>query len=83
MAVANAHRRQHQLAVLFFDLDRFKLINDSLAIRQVIGCCRRWPGGWGLRCGRGYGGPLGGDEFIVLCPSWAEAATRPRWQARC
>jgi diguanylate cyclase (GGDEF)-like protein/PAS domain S-box-containing protein len=29
-ALAHAQRRQHQLAVVFIDLDRFKLVNDSL-----------------------------------------------------
>ncbi|NOX42693.1 MAG: EAL domain-containing protein [Gammaproteobacteria bacterium] len=29
-AVAQAHRKNHLVAVLFLDLDRFKLINDSL-----------------------------------------------------
>ena len=30
VAVAQAHRQQQRLAVLFLDLDRFKVINDSL-----------------------------------------------------
>ncbi|MGB3311803.1 MAG: sensor domain-containing diguanylate cyclase [Nodosilinea sp.] len=30
LALARAHRHQDQLAVLFLDLDRFKLINDTL-----------------------------------------------------
>jgi diguanylate cyclase (GGDEF)-like protein/PAS domain S-box-containing protein len=69
MAVANAHRRQHKLAVLFFDLDRFKLINDSLghslgdrllqAVAQRLGGSVRE----GDTVAR-----LGGDEFIVLLP---------------
>jgi diguanylate cyclase (GGDEF)-like protein len=69
--LCDAHRRAketgHQLAVLFMDLDRFKLINDSLghsagdqllieATRRIRGCIRT----------EDVLARQGGDEFIIL-----------------
>jgi diguanylate cyclase (GGDEF)-like protein len=69
--LCDAHRRakeaDHRLAVLFVDLDRFKLINDSLghsagdqllieATRRIRGCIRT----------DDVLARQGGDEFIIL-----------------
>ena len=67
-SIARAHRRSsHLFAVLFLDLDRFKIINDSMGhragdqllvqlARRLEGCVR--PGDTVAR--------LGGDEFTIL-----------------
>jgi len=83
LSLARTKRRQDfHFAVLYLDLDRFKLINDSLghlggdcalvATARVLETCVR-PGDTVAR--------LGGDEFAVLlddlrCPEDAEGLTR-------
>ncbi|MEW6024463.1 MAG: EAL domain-containing protein [Pseudomonadota bacterium] len=68
-ALALAHRDEHEVALLFIDLDRFKTINDSLgheagdhviveAGRRLAAIVRE-----GDTVAR-----LGGDEFVVLMP---------------
>ncbi len=68
-ALAQAKYRQGKLAVLFLDLDRFKLINDTmghnsgdLLLKKVAKLLRR-----GLREGDIIG-RQGGDEFLLLLP---------------
>jgi diguanylate cyclase (GGDEF)-like protein/PAS domain S-box-containing protein len=69
IAIANAHRHNNQLAIMFLDLDLFKRINDSLGhgvgdqvlietAARISHCVRE-----GDTVGR-----LGGDEFTVLLP---------------
>jgi diguanylate cyclase (GGDEF)-like protein/PAS domain S-box-containing protein len=73
--LAAALRRDSPLAVLFLDLDRFKVINDSLGHdvgdRVLISVARR------LRaCLRDEDtlARLGGDEFAILLPETSAAA---------
>ncbi len=74
VAVAQAHRQRQRLAVLFLDVDRFKVINDSLGhtlgdrllqsvARRLADCIRE-----GDTVAR-----LGGDEFTLLLPGMARA----------
>ena len=69
VALSHAHREQAHLAVLFLDLDRFKVINDSLghnigdqllqAVAARVQACVRESDTVAR---------LGGDEFTVLLP---------------
>jgi diguanylate cyclase (GGDEF)-like protein len=69
VALAQAHRSNHRLAVFFLDLDRFKDINDSLGhsvgdqlLKEVAARIRR--------CVRESDtvARFGGDEFTLLIP---------------
>jgi diguanylate cyclase (GGDEF)-like protein len=77
--LAHARRDQSMLAVLFLDLDRFKIINDSLGhatgdqllrivSRRLQDCLR----------GGDTVARLGGDEFMVLLPRIGSTADAGR-----
>jgi diguanylate cyclase (GGDEF)-like protein len=78
-AVASARRNRQRLAVLFVDLDEFKLINDTLGhlagdallrmAAQRIGSCLRKSD---------TGARLGGDEFAILLTNLGEEADATR-----
>jgi diguanylate cyclase (GGDEF)-like protein/PAS domain S-box-containing protein len=69
-SLIQAKKQQHKLAVLFFDLDRFKNINDTLghsigdrllehlSIRLLESIDRDTQ----------FVARMGGDEFMILCP---------------
>jgi len=66
--LAEASRRPYTVAVLFLDLDRFKLVNDALGHRAgdelLVAFARRLSGV--LRAGD-LATRSGGDEFVVVC----------------
>jgi diguanylate cyclase (GGDEF)-like protein/PAS domain S-box-containing protein len=74
LAIANAHRNNQPLAVIFLDLDRFKNINDTLGhaigdlllqtVAQRVAACLRESdtiSRWG------------GDEFTIILPQITES----------
>jgi diguanylate cyclase (GGDEF)-like protein len=73
-SISEAHRYNRQLAVAFLDLDRFKLINDTLGheagdqLLQEVALRLR-------ACVRDSDtvARLGGDEFVVLLPELADS----------
>ena len=78
LAVAQSHRARERLAVLFVDIDGFKLINDSLGhgvgdrvlekvAERLVSCVRE-----GDTVAR-----LGGDEFVLILPGLDRAEEVP------
>jgi diguanylate cyclase (GGDEF)-like protein len=69
VAIANAHRHGHKLAVFYLDLDRFKVVNDSLghAAGDELLKCVASRMKLTLRENDTVA-RLGGDEFTILSP---------------
>lgn len=78
-AIHSAHRKQHCVGILFIDLDRFKIVNDSLGhevgdqLLQLVterlrGSIRQ----------EDTLARQGGDEFILVLPNISEPATAGR-----
>ncbi len=68
-----AKQKEEQVAILFLDLDRFKLINDSfghsvgdLLLRQTAARLRTCVGDSGILCRQG------GDEFLLFVPNTSQ-----------
>ncbi len=82
-AQARAARDGGRVAVLFLDLDRFKVINDSLGHHVgdelLVGVANRLTSN--LRPGD-TAGRFGGDEFIVVCDNVADEAEALRLAER-
>ncbi|GAA3925243.1 EAL domain-containing protein [Litoribacillus peritrichatus] len=69
LAIASAHRKQHQLAVMFIDLDQFKRINDNFGhscgddvLVELADRLKR------ITREDDTLARLGGDEFVILMP---------------
>jgi diguanylate cyclase (GGDEF)-like protein len=79
IAMAQANRDRRKVAVLFFDLDRFKVINDSLG-HSVGDELLRAVGGRIQDCVRDGDtlARLGGDEFTLLLPAVTQATDATR-----
>jgi len=74
-AILNAERHGHEVAVVFVDLDDFKLINDSLghgagdiALKAVADRLQ------GIVRGTDTVGRFGGDEFVIVLTEQADDA---------
>ncbi|MBD2360082.1 EAL domain-containing protein [Anabaena minutissima FACHB-250] len=82
-ALANAIRNSESLAVMFLDLDRFKMINDTLGHtlgdRLLQSVAQRL--GISLRSGDTVA-RWGGDEFTILLPriNYLEEVTQVAWR---
>ncbi|MGA3093478.1 MAG: EAL domain-containing protein [Terriglobales bacterium] len=66
-ALATARRQKHKVALLFLDLDRFKIINDSLG-HSVGDLLLQEVAGRLSKCSREQDtvARLGGDEFLIV-----------------
>lgn len=76
-ALAEADRRKIRGALLFFDLDEFKYINDTFGHRAGDSMLIRVAGEVGTLVRRNeIFSRIGGDEFAILLPDAAESAAQ-------
>src|SRR5574337_1196900 len=69
LAIAQAHRKNGNLAVMFVDIDRFKLVNDTFGHSEVDLLLRGVASRLKETLRRGDTlARLGGDEFTILLP---------------
>ncbi|HRP97189.1 MAG TPA: EAL domain-containing protein [Rhodocyclaceae bacterium] len=69
LAIAQAQRRNGTLAVMFIDVDRFKLVNDTFGHAEGDALLRGVAGRLSATLRRGDTlARLGGDEFTILLP---------------
>jgi len=74
LAIVQAQRRRGMLAVMFIDVDRFKLVNDSYGHAEGDALLRGIAGRLSAALRRGDTlARLGGDEFTVLLPDIGQA----------
>lgn len=74
LAVAQAQRKRGSLAVMFIDVDRFKLVNDTYGHASGDSLLRGIASRLSSSLRRGDTlARLGGDEFTVLLPDIADA----------
>jgi len=83
MTLAGARRRGQAVVLLYFDLDRFRIVNDRLGqeagdrvLRVVAARLRR-----AVRL-HDFVGRIGGDEFVAVLPDAPETAELSRLIAR-
>lgn len=83
-ALSRARRRGSEVALLFIDLDDFKLVNDSLGHQQGDRVLREVAQRL-KECLRGseMAARIGGDEFAVVLEDVADAGTAARVAERC
>ncbi|HSQ02989.1 MAG TPA: EAL domain-containing protein [Burkholderiales bacterium] len=75
--IADAQRRRSRLALLFFDLDDFKYINDTFGHRAGDAMLIRVAGEVAGQVRRNeIFSRLGGDEFAILVPDISDAILR-------
>jgi diguanylate cyclase (GGDEF)-like protein len=78
--IADAQRHESRVALLFFDLDDFKYINDTFGHRAGDAMLIRVAGEVAGQVRRNeMFSRLGGDEFAILVP--IASPTRSRWSA--
>ncbi|KTD11785.1 hypothetical protein Lgra_1243 [Legionella gratiana] len=72
-SIDNAKSQKQKFAILYFDLDRFKLVNDSLSHEVGDKLLRMIGQRWSLLIRKGDTlARMGGDEFVMICQNIEE-----------